>query len=219
MRLLALFLLFLASFPAGAQRRAFFGCTGGAGLASEHGNESFGPYQRSLVTMSSEFYYRVQLRGPLYLRAGLGMGQLGWRSTRDVVNFDINGNVDPLPGTGVNRTTYFTLPLFVGASFANNRVFVQAGPWAAFLFRARYEGKNEQFSWETTPNQQYARGNGGIAAGAGVRLPMSSSISFTAEVRDQLGLINISDNYTVGKGSVRTNLLLAMIGIEFALGR
>ncbi|RYY92024.1 MAG: hypothetical protein EOO11_21870, partial [Chitinophagaceae bacterium] len=126
-------LLLLAAAPALAQRnRVSFGIEGGPGLSTLRGNPVLKDFHRALPVFTAGAYTRLQLPGQLYLRAGLNVGQMGSRSIKDIEVSDTNGNM--IPGAAFsNRFTYLTMPVFVGASFVQNHVFVQAGPWVGLL--------------------------------------------------------------------------------------
>lgn len=130
-------------------------------------------------------------------------------------------------GTGRNYLNYdyLTLPIMAAATFGRDfRYFVNGGPYVGYLIR--------QFSTFRAENLPRGNFNGtsqqkrldfGISMGMGMSVPLSPSFNFSLEVRENLGLTNVSAlpviNNNGRPGSILTNSVALQFGLTYGWGR
>ena len=184
------------------------------------------------------------LRGSEFVEEGQGMSvsfagglsfQRNWKngfSLRTDVHYDRKGNKIPILftdedgstiGKGWVRTTfeYVSLPILARRSFGQRTKFmVNAGPYLGVLVKATQslEGESVENSNPTDMTEFMESIDLGIAVGAGVTRSLNDRWTLSAELRDNLGLVDVSAYPIYGKGGIKTNTASILIGIACTLG-
>lgn len=133
-------------------------------------------------------------------------------------------NFDPNP-TEIDKTVelryeYLTLPILVRLNFGKKiKYFVNAGPYFGYLIK-----DSEIIKWDNHPSivgdftWLDKRYDIGISTGLGLSVPIEKKIAVSLEVRDNLGLLNISAVPVWNNGTNKTNSLNFLFGITYKLG-
>jgi opacity protein-like surface antigen len=134
------------------------------------------------------------------LKAKLTYDQKGWA----------NGFLD-LGTTSINnvdfKLNYITVPVMANWHFGRtHNWYLDFGPYVGFLTSATesYTGSDVKSSFNTT--------DGGLAAGIGVKIPVSDKIKFFIEYEGQSGVVNI---FQTSDNTVLNNRGSFNIGINF----
>ena len=134
---------------------------------------------------------------------------------------------------GEIKLDYITIPLMFKASFGDYvKFFINGGPYLGILLtnETTLDANNSDSvragTYDRTDSTTSA--DFGISLGLGLQIPLSTSMGLTLEIRDDIGLTNISDydpnpnliNYTgVTSSSTKNNSLNVMLGLTFNGGR
>jgi hypothetical protein len=202
------------SLPAKAQLPLFeAGIEAGPGAVWMRGNEAINNFRSNLAVIPAGVFLQTNVNRRLALRMHLQYDVKGVGSSSNAV--DAAGNV-----TGKNRYRYMgrylALPVMLRVYTGfKRRLFVNAGPYAAFLLNWTERNK--------TPGQPLVKQNvtssfewfdAGISAGAGVSWPLDRLTNLMAEARFNHGLVNISSVEIVDGGRLKTNSLQCLLGIS-----
>ncbi|MBK8499472.1 MAG: PorT family protein [Flavobacteriales bacterium] len=184
------------------------------------------------------------LRGSRFVEEGQAMNvsfagglsfQRNWRngySLRSNVHYDRKGNKVPAILTDMNgstiergwiRTTfeYISVPILARKSFGQRTKFiVNAGPYLGILIKATQsleaEGLDNAYTNDVTELMESI--DLGIAAGAGITRSLNDRWTLSLELRDNLGLVDVSAYPIYGNGGIKTNTAAILIGIACTLG-
>jgi len=140
------------------------------------------------------------------------------------LSYNVNGEI---------QLDYITIPLMFRASYGDYvKFFLNAGPYLGILMtnNTTIDANNS----DSIPGGTYDKKDittstdFGITAGLGLQIPLSTSMGLTLEIRDDIGLTNISDftpdpnvvNATgATSGSTKNNSLNLMLGLTFNAGK
>lgn len=124
---------------------------------------------------------------------------------------------------GKLKLDYITIPLLFRGEFGSSsslKFFANAGPYIGILLTNKTtldaNSTTNQPERVTDNTDSTKSTDFGITAGIGLQFSVAKSTLLTFEVRDDIGLTNISD-YTSG-GSTKTNSLSLIVGLSFGLG-
>jgi len=113
---------------------------------------------------------------------------------------------------------YVSIPLLLKAKFGKKiKFFVNAGPYIGVYLSSKtkldaYSGNPEI---EIDNDSSTKKTDFGISAGFGVEIPVGQNGAFTIEVRDNLGLKNISESKETNAPEIKLNTANFMIGYVF----
>lgn len=115
------------------------------------------------------------------------------------------------------RTTYsyLTLPILAKYSFGSSKDFyLNGGPFVGFLLNAK--SKADDFPSATFTDLQN-KVDVGLSVGIGKRFELSDSNSLDVEIRNNLGLVNISAVKVIDDATVKTNAINLILMYNFTL--
>lgn len=128
-----------------------------------------------------------------------------------------SGNANSSPTINKNLD-YLTIPMLLRASFGNKaKFYINAGPYAGFLLSYTIVFRDGNKPSKSSNNLSLMnRFDTGLTSGIGVMIPIKTKISFSAEIRNNLGLFNIAGTPTlyfpdgVAK-TISTNLIISAV--------
>jgi Outer membrane protein beta-barrel domain len=132
-----------------------------------------------------------------------------------------NSNFDPLIVPGGYEVTvratmqYLTLPVNLKYYIDPSKTFyINGGVFAGYFLDGitKVEGDKTEDDYSI-----FKKINFGVNLGAGMRIPINATNDLNIELRDNLGLVNISDVPVVGNGTVKTNSVNLMVIWQFSL--
>ena len=116
---------------------------------------------------------------------------------------------------------YLTFPILVRATFGKKvQYFVNAGPYFGYLIKQTFVTKGDNFPTTTTDNTSFdKRFDTGISTGLGLSIPIKSKFAFSLELRNNLGLYNVTDLPVTNSVIVKTNSTNILLGFTYKLGQ
>lgn len=219
-----IFVGLLLSKAHGQESKWKVGIAGSGDLTVIWGNQFAKDFANPSFNFSGEFNFMYQVKPNLYLRSGLGFSRKG--SQAKVRFTDVNGTYTGF-GKAINNFDYVIIPLLLQQNFALKKVslFLNGGLYSGFLMQRTSLTKplrndpnsvsRSRFNY-TSLNKRY---DFGLSFGLGTEIPLSNKISFLLEVRNNIGLVNISRIPVFLEGKLRHNSTNLMVGVLFNLGK
>lgn len=110
---------------------------------------------------------------------------------------------------------YLTLPILFKYEFGNtNNFYVNGGPFLGLLLNAKIKGDNSPSDDITSLNKKI---DGGLSLGIGTKFQLNSKNILSIELRDNYGLLNISEVSVLDNGTIKTNSLNLILSWDFEL--
>lgn len=129
----------------------------------------------------------------------------------------IDDEIDEFEVKAKRNYDYLVLPLMVKYNFGNkNSFYVNGGPFIGYLLKSNLKdkvydnGSMESQTAETTNNNNTT--DFGLSIGLGKSIKINEKNSIFIEIRENLGLYNISKYKVWGNGEVKTNSLNLIVG-------
>ena len=150
------------------------------------------------------------------LRTGVSYQRKG--SSAEITLTDINGST-LAKGAALNTLEYLVVPVMVRAGFGQSvRFFANVGPYAGYLLKGTSRIKDvEGFDDDTTEGLE--QWDLGVCAGLGVDMNAGARLQLSAELRQAMGLVNVSKLPLVDDGSILTRGTTLFLGIGYRLGK
>ncbi len=189
----------------------------GPSLMWLYGNEILG-FARSRVGFHVGLGYTQPLAGSIYTHTGLYATRKG---NQYVGTFtDLTGRI--LTNATTNYSLdYVTIPYLLRFEGGDRtRVYVEAGPFASFLFRAEESVINDGSTISARDvTNEFQRYDAGVAFGAGFGFSLLNNFFGTFGARYAAGLLNISKLPVVNDQTIKTSALDLRFGFGVWLGR
>lgn len=148
--------------------------------------------------------------------AQLGFGYEQKNGNDQITVTDNFGN--PLYNMKISQNfDFLTLPVLVRAKFGSKiNYFVNAGPYFGYLLKqySQTNDSNNNSSNEIDNASNFKRFETGLSLGIGISLPLKEKLALSFEVRDNLGLTNLSK--TEG-ATLKTNSTHLLLGLSYSL--
>ncbi|MDQ6529943.1 porin family protein [Flavobacterium sp. LHD-85] len=215
---LLLFTITLITFKTTAQESKFkFGVQAGLTYSSFRGYESFideDPGFSYLFGVSLLY----KLNESLSLKADLDYDRKT-QVSKGEVNYisDISYNRYSIKTT--NYLNYITLPIMLKFSFTHNKSFyINGGPYLGYLLKSgwKYETSGMQNSDENLEDTKYRKSmDFGLSAGFGKEFKLNDNHNIYIELRENLGLTDISKATMPTDQSIKTNSVNLIAGFIF----
>mgnify|MGYP001627204849 CR=1 FL=1 len=218
--ILLLFILFYSGINlANAQENKLeIGGVAGANFSRFYSLKNFNSSITEKAGLSFAAAFQYNINSIFSARAEFGLERKGMHSSMSGQVKDENGNpVGMYRYTLYEHMDYFTFPVLARASFGEEeKFFVNAGPYFGFLVAKTnkiFASAPNQFPLKAENNNMdgFKRADFGFSFGAGVSIPANEQLTFTLEIRDNLGLMNI------GKiSSARNHSLALLAGFNYS---
>lgn len=207
-----LFLMFSGSIH-GQTNKYDLGFEGGPSAIFLWGNEILSKQNNMTIGGSAGLFFQRNYKNALSLRTGIAYERKG--SVAHKQGFDYLGNPTGEVKTRVNYN-YLTIPILARATFGKNgQFFVNAGPYLGYLLRQSFVTKGNT-SNNTLNNKEL---DFGFTTGLGFSVPYKTKYAFSFEVRNNLGLFNVSAIPVVNDGAIRTNSTNFLFGFTYKIGQ
>ncbi len=110
---------------------------------------------------------------------------------------------------------YLSFPILVKYEFGNSKkFFVNSGPFLGFLLSTKSKADGFPDSDSTSLNKKLDLG---ISFGIGKKFNLNDKNNLNIEIRENLGLINISDVEVIDNGTIKTNSLNLILTWDFEI--
>lgn len=202
-----------------AQTNKFdIGVEGGPSLISLRGNTIIDQFHASTAGFSGGFSFQYNFQKVISLRTNIAFERKGSVLTSPVV--DILGNSLGEASTYSNFE-YLTLPILVRATFGKKiQFFVNAGPYFGYLIQQNFVTKGKNLPTTKSEDKSIVKQfDTGISTGVGISVPIKTKFAFSFEVRNNLGLYNVSSRPVINSGTIKTNSTNFLFGFTYKLGQ
>ena len=110
---------------------------------------------------------------------------------------------------------YLVIPILAKYNFGNNKNFiVNAGPFLGFLLKSTT--KSSGFP-DSDFSDLYKKTDFGLSIGFGTKITLNEKSNLNIELRENLGLTNISDAQVYDDGTIKTNSLNLILNWDFGI--
>ena len=191
------------------------GAQGGASVVSLWGNDILAK-SKATAGFSGGLFVQYNLLDYLAIRVDPGFERKG--SLMNLQGIDQNGNSVGQVRYYTNLD-YLTLPVLVRFSFGDKiRFFANAGPYAAYLASASQVTRGDKtFEKHQGNMDNFRRYDFGITSGAGITATVFEKIALSLEIRNSLGLTDISTGPVVNNGKIHTNSTGLLAGVAWKI--
>jgi len=188
---------------------------GGLGFRSLSGNELVDNNTKSdlgyIFGVSGQYSFSENYS----LKAGLYFQKKGAKANTN--NTDSLGNPTGTSDIKINFN-YLTIPVLFKSTFGSGlKFFVNAGPYLGILLSAKDEipaiGNQPANTIDTKDITESI--DFGLTGGIGIIIPAGKKLGISIEIRDDLGLVNISKAPVYNGGTLKNNTLNFIAGIVF----
>lgn len=197
--------------------RSTIGFEGGASFVTIYGNEYAEDKGSGVFRFSGGFSYQYRVSDLFALRTNVFYERKGNRIYLD----DILLSGEPIELTGRNYYDYLTVPLLCRVTFGKKiKFFANAGPYAGVLVSQRIITETNSKNYPGTESNDiddFVRMDYGISSGVGMNFKLLEDISLGFELRNNLGLRNISNGPVYNDGAIKNNTTSILIGLAFNL--
>jgi hypothetical protein len=211
-------LLFNSSLVFGQTKNFNIGIEGGPSLISLYGNDMVKSYNELSLGFSGGLSFQYNFSKLVALRTNLSFERKGL--TSKIQETDEYGNpIEEL--TFHSNFNYLTLPLLGRLDFGKRiNFYVNVGPYLGYLLSSREitEASGDFPKSEIDDTDDYKKLDFGITSGLGIIFPIQEKLLLSVEIRNNLGLTNISLLPVFNDGSIKTNSTNLLIGISYGIG-
>lgn len=212
-------LLFLTAGTTYGQTNRFeIGIEGSPSLIFLRGNDFIDNNHKATIGFSGGLFFQFNFKNIISLRTSIAYERKG--SVLTAQTTDINGNSLGEVTTHSNYD-YLTLPVLVRATFGKRVLyFVNAGPYFGYLIKQTSVSKGDNVPTTTTDNTfRDKRFDTGISTGLGLSIPIKTKFAVSFEIRNNLGLCNVSSVSVANNGTIKTNSTNFLFGFTYKLGQ
>ena len=190
------------------QKKLEYGINAGINYTNLRGNTS-------LENLNSDFGYLIGITVEYNFNkaTSLKTGINYERKNSSTGNVDIADQFGNITGTTKGKIVfdYLTIPVLLKYKFYDS-YFLNGGPFLSYLLKNEDEivGFNSIDNTDSMKEFDF-----GLSFGVGKRIKLSEKNILEIEVRNNLGLSNISDVTVINNGSIKTNSLNLILGLTF----
>jgi len=198
-----------------AQDNLKFGFNGGLTYSSFRGNpqvETFDAGFDFLVGVSFEY----QLKERLSLVANINYDR---KSVNDEPYIEFQSPDDPAFYGKVKikfKNQFISIPIILKYKFDNSKSFyINGGPFLSYLLKSELTNNYDDVNSDFTDNMKSV--DFGLIFGVGKTFKLKNNSEINIEIRENLGLANISALPVVGDGSIKSNSINLICNYSFKL--
>ena len=219
LRILTLSMLFFSSSLIFGQTNNFnIGIEGGPSLISLHGNDMVESYDDLSLGFSGGLSFQYNFSKLVALRTNISFERKGL-TTKNQATDEYGNPIGEL--TFHSNFNYLTIPLLGRLTFGKKiNFYINAGPYLGYLLNQKdiTEAFGEYPKSELDNTDNFKRLDFGITSGLGMNFPIQEKFLLNFEIRNNLGLTNISSVPVYNDGSIKTNSTNLLIGIVYRIG-
>ena len=194
------------------------GFEGGPSLISLYGNDVVESYKDLSFGFSCGLTFQYNFSKLISLRTNILFERKGL-STKKQATDEYGNPFGEL--TFHSNFNYLTLPLLGKLTFGKKiKFYVNAGPYLGYLLKQKdiTEAFNEYPKTESDNTDNFERLDFGVTTGLGMNFSIHENLLLSVEIRNNLGLPNISSLPIVNDGRIKTNSTNLLIGIAYRIG-
>jgi hypothetical protein len=199
-----------------AQDKISLGVNGGATYSSFRGNPSAEDFNAG-VDFLAGFSFEYKLKERLSLVVNLNYDRKS--ASKNFLDEFILGPDDPNLISDVKvklKMQFISLPILVRYKFGNkNDFYINGGPFISYLLKSELSNDYDNTSLDMT--KSFKKIDYGLVLGFGKTFKLKNNTELSVEIRENLGLNNISSKPVVDDGSIKTNSLNLICNYSFNL--
>ncbi len=150
------------------------------------------------------------------LSANVGLGYEKKGAKDDILMTDEEGN--SIYNMNISQDfEYLTVPILIRANIGSGvKYYCNIGPSFNYLIKqsSKVDSNNDAVVGNSDNTSSYKRFELDLSIGAGVSFPLTESIALTTEIRDNIGLTNLSK---IDGATAKTNSLSLIFGLTYKL--
>lgn len=210
-------LLFIIGATTYGQTNKFdVGVEGSPSLISLRGNDFIDEFHESTIGFSGGFFLQYNVNKVVSLRTNIAYERKGSNVSFQIS--DTNGN---FLGEGTNHTNlnYLILPILARATFGERiKYFLNVGPYFGYLINQTVVIKGDNIPTTRDKNMyNLKRFDTGISTGLGLSYPIKTKYALSLEIRNNLGLYNLSAVTMPNNESIKTNSVNFLLGLTYSM--
>jgi hypothetical protein len=210
--------LILAEIAYGQTNRIDLGIEGSPSLIFLRGNDIIDNYHKPTIGFSGGLFFQYNFKKVISLRTNIAFERKG--SIMKSPAADENGNPLGVITSNINFD-YLTFPVLIRAASGKRvKFFANSGIYFGYLIKQTFVSKGDNFpkisSDNTSRNKKF---DIGFTSGIGLSIPIKTNFSLSFEIRNNLGLYNVSAANVINNGSIKTNSTNLLFGCIFKLGK
>ena len=201
----------------GQQNKLDIGIEGGPSLTSIRGNKMFKKYNHPTLGYSGGLSFQFNFPKKFSVRTGFAYERKG--SVHTIPFTDAYGNTT-VQGKNYSNFDYLVFPVLLHATLGKSmKFFVNSGLFFSYLLKQTFTWQSSYFPKQTGDNTSNdKRFDTGLALGLGFSTPIKDKFSITCEIRNNLGLYNVSAIPVFENGTIKTNSTNLLCGFAYKLG-
>lgn len=194
-----------------SQNNIRIGATTGATLSKYRGNDIIEKSDAGIgFSVGMSFAYAFNENWALQTNVNYARKQFS-QTVKAFVLFDFEEETIDIK----THYDYLELPVLVKYNLGSSkRFFVNGGPFLAYLLAAK--SKTENFP-STDISETHNKLDLGLSLGVGATFHLNSKQDLSIELRDNLGLLNISKTEVYNDGTIKTNSLNLIVTWSIAM--
>lgn len=203
MKINYLIILLILSQLTFSQKKIEYGINGGINYSNFRGNEFTDNFNYDfgfLIGLTVEYSFKKNLS----IISGIN-----YERKKSVNNsFYLFNNENPKI---TDKIDYLTLPVFLKLNF-DNHFFINGGSYLSYLISGEYvlEGITKLDQTDLKKRVDF-----GISFGIGKKFKLNEKNNLNLEIRNDFGIVNISDTEISNNGTIKTNSLNLIMGLTF----
>ncbi len=212
-----LFIIFYTTLTFGQQNKFDIGAEAGPSLTFLRGNEILKEFNRPMISLSGGLFFKYHFPKTISIKTGIAFERKG--AVAEATFLDANGNITGNFKLNSNFD-YVTTPILITTSVGKKvKFFVCAGPFFSYLIRHTLINQGINIV-PTLGNNTflYKPFDFGLTGGLGITIPIKEKFYLSYEIRNNLGLYNISDVPVFNNGTIKINSTNVLIGFAYKFG-
>jgi hypothetical protein len=132
-------------------------------------------------------------------------------------------NINAQEFTNHENFNYLTVPILIRKTFGvRMKYFFETGPYGGYLLSEYQTNNNLLYGYgpvNVNFTSSFKRFDLGIIAGSGISIPIKEGLELSFEIRENLGLYNISPYPIYYNGTIKTNALNLLVGLSYKFSK
>ncbi|GAB4488509.1 MAG: hypothetical protein OHK0019_04980 [Saprospiraceae bacterium] len=189
--------------------KSALGIEGGPSLISLRGNPANDTINNPAIGFAGGIFFQYPLQKIISIRANLVFERKGAVASSEILVTDDDGNIKGVSKYKVHTNfDYLSTSVLLRATFGKKvRYFVNTGPYFGYLTMLTFSAKYSDFFPDTTVEDTnlVKRFDRGVVVGLGTSVIVKRKYSISCELRNNLGLYDLSKSPNSSEGSIKTN--------------
>lgn len=222
-------LVLVSTLVFGQEKRFEVGVEGGLSRTSLWGNELLNKgFNKLTIGYSGGLAFQYNVSKTFSIRSGVGYDLKG-NSSKSYLYPDISGN-DIGKYRARSNFHYLTVPILGKFTIGKKgQFFINVGPYIGYLLKHNFILKvnvfeefedeyGKRFAEKSSVIDNLKRLDFSLTTGLGVALPVNDQLSLSLELRNNLGLYDISTLPVYNDGTIKTNSTNLLVGLSYCFG-